>query len=76
MLFRSLYDLAENELKKPGIKVQTYKYQRKQTVYDMITGKALDIENAKAAAELGVPVEVIKSMNDNGSSMIPMYFAQ
>ena len=42
----------------------------------MITGKALDIENAKAAAELGVPVEVIKSMNDNVSSMIPMYLAQ
>ena len=72
-----LYDLAEKELKKPGIKVIPYKYQRKpQSLYDVLTGKALEIENAKAAAELGVPVEVIKSMNDNGSSMIPMYLAQ
>ena len=68
-----LRDLAENELKKPGIKVKTYKYEKKQTVYDMITGKALELENAKAAAQLGVPVEVIKSMNNR--SMVPMYLA-
>ena len=69
-----LRDLAENELKKPGIKVQTYKYQRKQTVYDMITGKALELENAKAAAQLGVPAEVMKSIN-NEDRFTPMYLA-
>ena len=68
-----LRDLAENELKKPGIKVNTYKYQKKQTVYDMITGKALELENAKAAAQLGVPIEVMKSINNK--SMVPMYLA-
>ncbi len=72
-----LYDLAEKELKKPGIKVVPYKYQRRpQSIYDVLTGKALEIENAKAAAQLGLPVEVIKSMNDNSSSMIPMYIAK
>ena len=68
-----LRDLAENELKKPGIKVKTYRYEKKQTVYSMLTGKALELENAKAAAQLGLPVEVIKSMNNR--SMMPMYLA-
>ena len=70
-----LRELAETELKKPGIKVVTYKYQRKQTLYDMVTGKALELENAKAAAQLGVPVEVMKSMN-NENRFTPMYLAQ
>ena len=70
-----LRDLAENELKMPGIKVATYKYERKQSVYDLITGKALELENAKAAAQLGLPVEVIKSMNSE-DRLTPMYLAQ
>lgn len=69
-----LRDLAENELQKPGIKVKTYKYEKKQSVYDMITGKALELENAKAAAQLGVPAEVMKSIND-ADRFIPMYLA-
>lgn len=70
-----LTELAVNELKKPGIKVNTYKKpKRKQTMFDLISGKALELENAKAAAQLGVPVEVIKSMNDR--NMIPMYLVQ
>jgi len=69
-----LRDLAENELQKPGIKVKTYKYEKKQSVYDMITGKALELENAKAAAQLGVPAEVMKSINDT-DRFIPMYLA-
>ena len=69
-----LRDLAENELQKPGIKVKTYRYEKKQSVYDMITGKALELENAKAAAQLGVPAEVMKSIND-ADRFTPMYLA-
>jgi protease-4 len=70
-----LRDLAENELKKPGIKVQTFKYQRKpQGFIDLMTGKALELENAKAAAELGLPVEVMKSINSE-DRFTPMYLA-
>lgn len=70
-----LRDLAENELKKPGIKVQTFKYQRKpQGFIDLMTGKALEFENAKAAAELGLPVEVMKSINSE-DRFTPMYLA-
>ena len=70
-----LHDLAENELKKPGIKVNTYKYQKKpQNFIQILSGKALEIETARAAAQLGVPVEVMNSMNDQ--RFVPMYLAQ
>ena len=70
-----LRDLAEKELKKPGIKVQTYKYQKKpQNLIEVLSGKALELENAKAAAQLGIPAEVMKSLTEPG--MIPMYLAQ
>ena len=70
-----LHDLAENNLKKPGIKVNTYKYQRNKSVYDMLTGKALELQTAKAAAQLGVPVEVMESINNN-DRFTPMYLVQ
>ena len=69
-----LRDLAENELKKPGIKVETFKYQKKQSLYEMLTGKALEIQTAKAAAQLGVPADVIKAMNTE-DRFTPMYLA-
>ena len=69
-----LRDLAENELKKPGIKVETFKYQKKQGMYDLLTGKALELETAKAAAQMGVPADVIKSMN-SADRFVPMYLA-
>ena len=49
--------------------------KKKQSVYDMLTGKALELENAKAAAQLGVPAEVMKSIND-ADRFTPMYLAQ
>jgi len=69
-----LRDLAENELQKPGIKIKTFKYEKKQSLYEMLTSKALELENAKAAAQLGVPAEVMKSINDT-DRFIPMYLA-
>ena len=72
-----LRDLAENELKKPGIKVNTYKTpKKKQSMLEILTGKAFELENAKAAAKLGLPADVMKSMNNDTSKFIPMYLAQ
>ena len=69
-----LRDLAENELQKPGIKVNTYrKAKKKQTMFDLFTGKALELETAKTAAQLVLPSEVIKSMNNR--DFTPMYLA-
>ena len=68
-----LRDLAEEKLKMPGIQVKSFRYHRKQTVYDVITGKALELQYAKAAAQLGLPASVVKSMNEQ--SFTPMYLA-
>ena len=71
-----LRDLAENELKMPGVKVTTFKYQKKNSsLYEYLTGKALEIQTAKAAAQLGVPVEVMEAMN-NSDRYTPMYLAK
>lgn len=68
-----LEDLA-NKIEKPGIKVNTYKYERKkQSMFDMLYGKAKDLETAKAASALGIPVTVMEDINN--SSMMPMYLA-
>ena len=70
-----LCSLAEGELKMPGIKVISYKYERRpQTLLEMLTTKALEIENARAAAQLGIPAGVMESIND--TSYLPMYLAQ
>ena len=70
-----LRDLAENELKKPGIKVNTYKKaKKKQGLMDYMVGKASDITTAATAAKLGLPTEVVRSMNE--PRFVPMYLAQ
>lgn len=66
-----LRDLSEEELKKPGINIRTYKREHKATLFDLLTGKAKEIQTAKAAAALGVPESVIKDMNNSNSG--PMY---
>lgn len=68
-----LSDLA-TKIEKPGIKVNTYKYERKkQSIFDMMYGKAKDLETAKAASTLGIPVNVMEDINN--PSMMPMYLA-
>ncbi len=70
-----LNDLAITKLKKPGLKVVTYKKpKKKQSMLQILSTKALELENAKAAAKLGLPAEVMKSMNNQ--NFTPMYLAQ
>lgn len=66
-----LRDLSEEELKKPGIEVRTYRKEKKQSFVDMLMGKAKELQNAKAAATLGVPESLIEDMNNR--SLEPMY---
>ncbi len=69
-----LVDMAEDELSKPGIKVVTYKYERRRKrLIDYMVEKANDYTTAKTAATLGLPERVIKDMNRQ--KMIPMYVA-
>lgn len=68
-----LSDLA-NKIEKPGINVKTFKYERKkQSIFDVMYGKAKDLETAKAASTLGIPVNVMEDINN--PSMMPMYLA-
>ena len=56
---KQAFDLKEQKYYKPAIEM----------LY-----KALEIENAKAAAKLGIPADVMKSMNNR--NFTPMYLAQ
>lgn len=68
-----LEDLS-NKIEKPGIRVVTYqKEKKKNTMLDLLTGKAKDIATATASAKLGLPEKVINDINNN--SMMPMYLA-
>lgn len=64
-------DLSEDELERPGIKVVTFKKERKSTFIDYMTGAAKDIALAKTAAALGLPQSVIEDMNSK--DFYPMY---
>lgn len=64
-------DLSEDELERPGIKVVTFKKERKSTFIDYMTGAAKDIALAKNAAALGLPQSVIEDMNRK--DFYPMY---
>lgn len=63
-----------NKIEKPGIRVITYKKEkRRQTMFDLITGRAADFATSVTASKLGIPVKVVEDINN--SSMIPMYLA-
>ena len=64
-------DLSENELDKPGIKVVTFKKERKTTMMDYITGISKQFATSKAASALGLPESVINDINDK--DLVPMY---
>lgn len=68
-----LEDLS-NKIEKPGIRVVKYqKEKKKNTMLDLLTGKAKDVATSTAAAKLGLPARVIEDINN--SSMMPMYLA-
>lgn len=68
-----LEDLA-NKIEKPGIRVVTYKKERRrQSMLDYLTGTAKDFSTSAVSAKLGLPQRVIEDMNS--SSMLPMYLA-
>lgn len=71
--WEGMLDAFAVDLDKPGVKVRTYKLKRKATLMDRMFAKTQDIQSAKAAANLGVPVNVIKQMDRNPFE--PFYLA-
>jgi len=68
-----LEDLAE-KIEKPGIRVVTYKKEKKKTsMLDYLTGAAKDTAKSAVAAKLGIPEKVVEDINN--TSAMPMYLA-
>lgn len=65
-----LLDFAES-IDKPGINVKTFKFERKQSMMEIMMSKAADIKRTEAAAQLGLPVCVLDDLENGG--MTPMY---
>ena len=63
-------ELSE-EIDMPGIKLQYFKKEKKNSFVDYLTGKAKDFQNAAIAAKMGLPVSIIEQMNR--SNLMPQY---
>ena len=64
---------TEKEIEKPGIRIETFKKEKKQNFRDYITGKISDIFTNQAAAQLGIPVKAMKEMKQLGNGPMYMY---
>jgi len=62
---------TETELEKPGIKIETYKKERKTTFKEYLTGTVSNIYTSQIAAKLGLPVKIVEEMN--GYNDYPAY---
>lgn len=65
-----LDDLAE-EIDRPDIDVKTFKYQKKQSMVEMMMGQYSDVKKTEAAASLGLPACVLSDIENN--SITPLY---
>lgn len=56
-----------NEIEKKGIDVKTFKYQKKQTMMEMLLSKVDEIKKTENATQLGLPTKVLNDINDFNS---------
>ncbi len=56
-----------SEIEKKGIDVKTFKYQKKQTMMEMILSKVEDIKKTENATQLGLPTKVLNDINNFNS---------
>ena len=62
---------TEKVIEKPGIKIETFKKEKKQNFKDFLTGQISDIFTTQAATQLGIPAKAMKEINQ--ISNVPMY---
>lgn len=55
------------EIEKPGINVKTFKYQKKQSMVEMLLNKVEEIKRTENAAQLGLPAKVLNDINNFNS---------
>lgn len=62
---------TEKELEKPGIRIETFKKEKKTNFRDYLTGQISDIFTNQAAAKLGIPASAMKELK--GFNDYPAY---
>lgn len=55
------------EIEKPGINVKTFKYQKKQSMVEMLLNKVEEIKRTENATQLGLPAKVLNDINNFNS---------
>ena len=70
-----LIDLAENEIKIPGIKVVTYKRPKQESFIDKIIASITNFKQLDFASETGIPVSVVDKLNNFDSYPAYLYNA-
>lgn len=66
-----MLDVLSEEIDNFNVNVVTYRYERKMTFMEKMLTNAKELETAKTASSLGIPLSVLKQMNSNPFE--PMY---
>ncbi len=68
-----LANFTEKVLEKPGIKIESYRKEKKQNIRDYLTGQISDLFMNQTAAQLGIPVKAMKEINQLSDGPMYMY---
>lgn len=71
--WENMLEQLSESVEMPGVRIQTFKKEKKSSFIDFVTGKSKDLQNASFTAKTGIPMEIIKKMNEN--NMMPQYLA-
>lgn len=62
--WENMIEHLSEKIEKPGIKVKTFKKERKTNFFDLITGKTEQLSDMIVAEKIGLPVEIVNQMNE------------
>ena len=62
--WENMIEHLSEKIEKPGIKVKTFKKERKTNFFDLVTGKAKQLSDMIVAEKIGLPVEIVNQMNE------------
>ena len=63
--WENMIEHLSEKIEMPGIKVKTFKKEKKTSFFDLVTGNAKNLSDAFVAGKLGLPIEIVNQMNDN-----------
>lgn len=68
-----LSHFTETVLEKPGIRIETFKKEKKTNFRDYLTGQISDLLTRQTAAQLGIPAKAMKEINQLSDGPMYMY---